>query len=132
MMTHNCDRCRFGSGGAACYASARPRLCVLIHDHGRTDYAALVESLTLNADPLAGPGKPIPAPPPERRDHLAWRALVLACDYRGADAEPCGCARLHYCLMGKGRKAEGMSIGAVSLADCHACVTSTDPTPTTQ
>lgn len=87
----------------------------------------------LAPDHLVDVNKMVPAAAaPERPDHLAWRALVLACDYRGADAEPCGCARLHYCLMGKGRKAEGMSIGAVSLADCHACVTSTDPTPTTQ
>lgn len=109
-----CDGCRHKGTGAACYASTRPRLCELIHVHGRTDYAALVDRLTLapaasTSDRLADPGNPIPPSP------SPWRVAILAmrtCPHHVRPA--CGCDG--------GDCARPDKAGPTNLARCAECL----------
>jgi len=55
----HCGSCKYDPQSIACYAATRPRLCELIHVMGRTDYAEIVDQLTLE-----------PPPPPPVPDDL--------------------------------------------------------------
>lgn len=110
-----CDDCKYRLWPVWCHAAktGSVRVCELIHGHGRTDYAELVDRLTLapaasTSDQFADPNKMVPPPNPWRTAILAMRAcphhVRPACGCDGGDcarpdkAGPTNLARCAECL----------------------------------